>query len=44
MYHELVITIATLIIDQYADQDGPLVRLQVQPYDATQAPLKELEE
>jgi hypothetical protein len=43
MYHELVITVATLLIDQYADQDGPLVRLQVQPYTETQAPLRELE-
>jgi hypothetical protein len=43
MYCELVITVATLIIDQYADQDGPPVQLHVQPYDETQAPLKELE-
>jgi hypothetical protein len=44
IYHELVITMATLIIDQYADQDGPLIQLHVQPYDETQAPLKELED
>jgi hypothetical protein len=41
MYRELVTTVTTLLIDQYADQDGPLVRLQVQPYDETQAPLKD---
>jgi hypothetical protein len=44
MYTELVTTVATLIMDQYADQDGPLVRLQVQPYDATQAPLKDIDD
>jgi hypothetical protein len=44
MYHELVITIATLLIDQYADQDGPVVRLRVQPYTETQAPLNTAEE
>jgi hypothetical protein len=44
MYHELVITMATLIIDQYAHQYGPLVQLHVQPYDETQAPLRELED
>ena len=42
-YHALVTTVATLIIDQYADQDGPLVQLHVQSYTETQAPLKELE-
>jgi hypothetical protein len=43
MYHELVTTVATLIINQYAEQDGPTIQFQVQPYDATQAPLKEIE-
>jgi hypothetical protein len=42
MYHELVITIATLIIAQYADQDGPLPQLHIQPYTDMQAPLQEL--
>ena len=43
MYADLVTTTATLIIDQYADQEGPLVQLYVQPYEETQAPLKALE-
>jgi hypothetical protein len=43
MYRELVTTTATLIIDQYADQQGPLVHLHVQPYDETQAPMREVE-
>jgi hypothetical protein len=42
-YHALVTTVATLIIDQYADQNGPSIQVQVQPYDETQAPLRELE-
>lgn len=40
-YHALVITVATLIIDQYAAQDGPPIRLQIQPYAETQAPLND---
>jgi hypothetical protein len=44
MYHELVITMATLIIDQYADQEGPPIQVAVQPYAETQAPLRELED
>ena len=43
-YHALVTTVATLLIDQYADQDGPVIRLHVQPYTETQAPLKGLED
>jgi hypothetical protein len=43
MYHELVITMVTLIIDQYADQNGPPIQVEVQSYTETQAPLKELE-
>ena len=43
-YRGLLTTVAALIIDQYDDQDGPLVGLQVQSYAETQAPLKELEE
>jgi hypothetical protein len=43
MYRELVTTVATLIIDQYANQDGPPIHVHVQTYDETQAPLKELE-
>jgi hypothetical protein len=44
MYHELVITIAMLVIDQYADQEGPPIQVAVQFYTETQAPLKELED
>jgi hypothetical protein len=44
MYCALVTTVATLIIDQYADQDGAPIRVRVQPYEETQAPLRELEE
>ena len=40
-YRDLLTTVATLIIDQYADQDGPLVQLHVQPYDDTQASLQD---
>jgi hypothetical protein len=37
MYHELVMA-ATTVIDQYAGQEGPRVRLQIQFCAATQAP------
>jgi len=41
MYADLVITVATLIVDQYTDQDGPPIRLHMQPYDDRQMLVQE---
>ena len=38
-YYDLVMTVATTIIDQYNGPDGPPVQVQVQSYTATQSSL-----